>query len=311
MATIGVFLVLYTIGAILYQGFFSVNVFIDFLSDYSFLGIVAVGMTLVIVSGGIDLSVGAVLALCTVVMATLMKHNLDPVVTLPIALTIGTTLGLLMGCIIHFFKIEPFIATLAGMFLARGLALIVSTQTIDINTTGKFYSWVTNAGLPIGGTMLPIPAIILLIVVGAGFYISTFTSFGRNLYAIGGNEKAAHLMGLPIGRTKILVYTLCGFCAALAAVVHTFYQPSGDPNAAIGMELDAIAVAVIGGTLLTGGVGNIFGTLTGLLIFGVIQTGINFQGTLSSWWAKVAIGGLLLAFIILQKFLSRRQYQKT
>ena len=285
VATTAVCLILYLTGAVLFQGFSSLRVFINFFVDNSFLGIIAIGMTLVIISGGIDLSVGSVMALCSIVMAVLMgKHNVSPALAIAVALAIGSTLGLLMGSIVHFTKLEPFIVTLAGMFLARGLALIVHIESLPIQNS--FYTWVTSAGLQIGSVQVPIPAVIFLIVLALGIYVSAFTRFGRNVYAVGGNEDAALLMGLPMGRTKILVYTLSGFCAALAGVVFTIYQSSGNPTAGVGMELDAIAIVVIGGTLLTGGAGHVFGTLIGTLIFGIIQTGIAFQGNLSSWWTE-------------------------
>jgi simple sugar transport system permease protein len=213
-----------------------------------------------------------------------------------------------MGCVVRYFKLEPFIVTLAGMFLARGLAYIIDLQSVSIENS--FYTRITDFALPLGSAQVPLTAIIFLVVVAAGIYVAAYTPFGRNLYAVGGNENAATLMGLPVGTTKLLVYTISGFCAALAGVVFTFYQSSGNPSAGVGMELDAIAIVVIGGTLLSGGAGYVFGTLVGTLIFGIIQTGITFQGTLSSWWTKVAIGVLLLAFIVLQKCLSRTVHAK-
>ncbi len=305
LATVAVCAALYTAASLAYPNFCSLRVFANFFADNSFLGIIAVGMTLVIISGGIDLSVGAVMALCATVMASLMTlHHVSPAVTMPIALAIGTVMGLVIGCVIYYLKIEPFIATLAGMFLARGAAEIITLDSIPINN--PLYRQLSSAGLDFYGTHVPITAMVFLAIVAAGIYAASYTSFGRNLYAIGGNESAAELMGLPVGRTKVLVYAISGFCAALAAIVFTIYQSAGDPVAGIGMELDAIAVVVIGGTLLTGGSGSVFGTLVGTLIFGIIQTGILFQGTLSSWWTKVAVGLLLLLFILLQKLLSRR-----
>lgn len=304
LATTAVCVMLYALASALYPGFFTLRVFINLLADNAFLGIIAVGMTLVIISGGIDLSVGAVMALCSIVIAILMQqHHVHPLAAILTGLGIGTGIGFLMGCIIHFYKLAPFIVTLAGMFFARGLAYIIHIESTPIQN--DFYRWVTDFGVGLGGADVPITAIIFLAVVAAGIYISAYTPFGRNVYAIGGNEDAAMLMGLPIRRTKLLVYTFSGFCASLAAVVFTFYQSAGNPSAGVGLELDAIAVVVIGGTLLTGGAGHIFGTLIGTLIFGTIQSGIMFQGTLSSWWTKVAVGLLLLAFVVLQKFISR------
>jgi simple sugar transport system permease protein len=137
-------------------------------------------------------------------------------------------------------------------------------------------------------------------------FVSLFTPFGRNVYALGGSESSAVLMGLPVGRTKIAIYAVGGFCSALGGIVYTIYTSSGNAIAATGLELDAIAAVVVGGTLLTGGVGYVAGTLLGLLIFGIIQTAIIFQGTLSSWWTRIAVGVLLLVFILLQKILQIR-----
>jgi simple sugar transport system permease protein len=302
LTTLTVCVLLYTVAAVAYKGFASVSVLINFFVDNSFLGIVATGMTFVIISGGIDLSVGAVMALCTVVMAVLIgKCGLHPASAMLICLAVGTVFGLAMGSVIRYFKLAPFIVTLAGMFLARGLAYIVHIEPLSIH--GSLFSTISNSGVRILGTQIPITAIIFIIALATGVYILGYTRFGRNVYAIGGNEQAAVLMGLPVDRTKMMVYLLSGLCSALAAVVFTFYQSCGDPNAGTGLELDAIAVVVIGGTLLSGGAGHLMGTLAGVLIFGIIQTGITFQGTLSSWWTKVAVGVLLLIFIALQKVL--------
>jgi simple sugar transport system permease protein len=151
---------------------------------------------------------------------------------------------------------------------------------------------------------LPLTAMIFLVTLGAGIYLAHFTPFGRNVYALGGNEQSAVLMGLPVARTKVLVYALSGFCAALGGVVYSLYTVSGDPRAGIALELDAIAAVVIGGTLLTGGVGWVIGTLLGVLILGIIQTAINFEGTLNAGWTRVAVGLLLFAFIALQRLIT-------
>jgi simple sugar transport system permease protein len=157
-------------------------------------------------------------------------------------------------------------------------------------------------------TWLPFSAILLLILLALGMYIARYTRFGRTVYAIGGNEQSAVLMGLPVSRAKVGVYALSGFCGALGGIVLAIYTSSGNAVAGTGLELDAIAAVVIGGTMLTGGYGSIFGTLLGLLIFAILQTAITFDGNLSSWWAKIVTGGLLLAFILMQRaFLSARR----
>jgi len=222
---------------------------------------------------------------------------MHPAAAIAIGLSLGVFLGAMMGYVISAFDLPPFLVTLAGMFLTRGLALIVSAETVSID-----HPWYDK----ISGAKLALPT-IFLVILAIGLYIAHLRPFGRAVYAIGGNESSATLMGLPVGKTKLKVYALSGFCSAFAGVMYTLYMSSGDANAARGLELDAIAAVVIGGTLLTGGVGSLVGTLFGVLILGVIQTSINFQGTLSSWWTKIVIGILLLLFILLQKALLIRK----
>src|SRR5690606_24118823 len=251
--------------------------------------------------------VGAVIALTTMISASLVQEQgWSPFVVIPLVLVLGSLLGAGMGAIIHYFKIQPFIVTLAGMFLARGLCYVISIQTITIND--PFYTTMAQTKIKLfGGSFISISVVIALVVVAVGIFIAHYTSFGRNVYAIGGSEQSSLLMGLPVAKTKVLVYTLSGFCSALAGVVFTFYMLSGYGLHAVGMELDTIAAVVIGGTLLTGGVGYIVGTFFGVMIQGIIQTIISFEGTLSSWWTKIVIGLLLCLFILLQKVLSARQ----
>lgn len=307
LVTIGLFILMFAVGSFRYTGFFSLQVLMNLLIDNAFLLITAVGMTFVIISGGIDLSVGSVIALTTMISASLVQAGWPPGIVIPMVLLIGALFGWGMGAIIHYFKIEPFIVTLSGMFLARGLCYIISINTITIDN--GFYTSIaqTKISLP-GGNFVSISVIIALLVVFLGYYIAHYTRFGRNTYALGGSEQSSLLMGLPVGRTKMLIYAFSGFCSALAGVVFTFYMLSGYGLHAMGMELDAIAAVVIGGTLLTGGVGYIVGTFFGVMIQGVIQTIISFEGTLSSWWTKIVIGILLFMFIILQRLLSQRSW---
>lgn len=306
LATTAIGLILYITASLLYPKFSSPQVFANMFVDNAFLGIIAVGMTLVIISGGIDLSVGAVMALCSTVMAVLMTvYHMNPFVTLAISLCLGTGLGLLMGWIIAKYKLAPFIVTLAGMFLARGLAFIIHMEAIPIQN--PLYSTLTEASVNIGSVEITLPALIFIAVLISGIFIAGHTRFGRSIYAIGGNEESAGIMGLPVTRTKILVYALSGLCSSIAGVVFTLYQSAGNPSAGMGLEMDAIATVVIGGTLLTGGSGNVIGTLVGILILGIIQTGITFQGNLNSWWTKVAVGVLILLFIVLQRLFGRRK----
>lgn len=303
IATFAVFVILYLIGYQRFPAFGTTRVIANFLTDKSFLGIIAVGMTFVIISGGIDLSVGSVIAFTGVFCALVIDQlGLHPLLAFAIVLAIGALFGSAMGAVIHYFKIPAFIVTLAGMFLARGGAFVLSQASIPIEH--PFFSDVSSIYyvFPDRGR-ITVVAVIFLIVLLVGIFIAHFTRFGRNVYAIGGSDTAALLLGVPVGRTIIGVYTLSSFLAALAGIVYALYTRSGYPRATIGLELDAIAAVVVGGTLLTGGVGYIAGTFIGVMIQGVIQTYVTFDGTLNSWWTKIVIGLLLFFFIALQKFL--------
>ena len=305
-ATISLFMLVATLGSVFYDGFFSAQVFLNLLIDNAFLIVVAVGMTFVILSGGIDLSVGSVIALTTMVSASLVeKHGWSPGIVIPLVLAMGTAFGAFMGVLIERFRLQPFIVTLAGMFLARGLCYLISIDSISI--TNEFYSQVSQIRIPVWGeASVSVSAVIAMVVLLAAIFIAHCTSFGRAVYAVGGSEQSAVLMGLPVRRTLIGVYTLSGFCSALAGVIFTFYMLSGYGLHALGLELDAIAAVVIGGTLLTGGVGYVAGTLFGVLMLGIIQTLISFDGTLSSWWTRIVVGALLFVFCLLQRFFTSR-----
>ena len=304
--TVSLFVLMATLGSIAYPGFFSLQVFLNLLIDNAFLCVVAVGMTFVILSGGIDLSVGSVIALTTMVSASLVeKHGWSPGIVIPLVLAMGTAFGAFMGVLIERFRLQPFIVTLAGMFLARGLCYLISIDSISI--TNEFYSEVSQIRIPVWGeASVSISAVIAIAVLLAAIFLAHCTPFGRAVYAIGGSEQSAVLMGLPVRRTLIGVYTLSGFCSALAGVIFTFYMLSGYGLHAVGLELDAIAAVVIGGTLLTGGVGYVAGTLFGVLMLGIIQTLISFDGTLSSWWTRIVVGALLFVFCLLQRFFTSR-----
>jgi galactofuranose transport system permease protein len=305
-ATISLFVAMATIGSVLYDGFFSPQVFLNLLIDNAFLCIIAVGMTFVILTGGIDLSVGAVVALTTMISASLVeRHDVSPLLVIPLVLAVGAAFGAVQGYLVHRFRLQPFVVTLAGMFMARGLCYLISTESISIND--PIYRSIAEARVSLGtDASVSVSAIIAVAVVGVGAWIAHATQFGRTVYAIGGNETSAELMGLPVGGTVVRVYLLSGFCAALGGVVMTFYMLSGYSLHAVGLELDAIAAVVIGGTLLRGGVGYVVGTLFGVLILGIIQTLIVFDGTLSSWWTRIVVGALLFLFCLLQRLIESR-----
>lgn len=298
-------LALYGFGAVGYTGFASSQVVYNLLIDNAFLLVIAVGMNFVILSGGIDLSVGSVLALTTTVAAWLLQTAQWPAeVVIVVSLLGGLLFGALQGWLIHAFKLQAFIVTLAGMFLARGLCFLISVDSITIDA--PTFVWLSQTQLALPGGFLSPGAVIALVVLVIGLWAAHSTAFGRTVYAIGGNETSALMMGLPVARTKIAVYALSGGCASLAGLLFAFYMLSGYGQHAQGVELDAIAAVVIGGTLLAGGTGYIAGALSGVLVLGLIQTLIVFDGTLSSWWTKIVIGTLLFAFCAVQRVVAKR-----
>ncbi|WP_159949728.1 galactofuranose ABC transporter, permease protein YjfF [Rhizobium sp. 18065] len=306
-ATTLIFIIAYALCIFQYPGMWSTRVFGNFLTDNAFLGIAAVGATFVILSGGIDLSVGAIIGLTGVVTAILISWlGLHPLLVFAIVLVLAASFGAGMGAVIHFLQVPPFIVTLAGMFLARGLASVLTQDSIPIDH--EFYRTISTLyfKLPGGGRLSFIGMLMLATFVICGL-IAHKTRFGSYVYAIGGNATSASLMGVPTGHVTIGIYALSSFLGGLAGIVYSLYTSAGYPLAAVGIELDSIAAVVIGGTLLTGGYGFIFGTLIGVMLQGLVQTYIVFDGTLSSWWTKIAIGFLLFMFILLQKLVFSAQ----
>lgn len=306
LVTLVLLIAIFAIGGSRYRGFVSGPVILNLFVDNAYLIVLAVGMTFVILTGGIDLSVGAVLALSTMIAASLLQSGWSAAVVIPLILVLTSVLGLLVGLMIHVFKIQPFIATLAAMFLARGLCYVISKDSISI--TDPVFVSLAQTRISFGARMsITASVVIALLVVLVAFLVLHYSRLGRTVYAIGGGEQSGMLMGLPVARTKVLVYVISGFCSGLAGVLFTFYTLSGYSLTAVGTELDAIAAVVIGGTLLTGGYGFVLGSVLGVLVLGTIQTIITFEGTLSSWWTRIFIGGLLLVFIVLQKVLTARR----
>ncbi|MGN6779024.1 galactofuranose ABC transporter, permease protein YjfF [Rhizobium sp.] len=301
LATILIFILAYVACVTQYPNMLSTRVVGNLLTDNAFLGIAAVGMTFVIISGGIDLSIGSIIAFTGVFLAVILRDTaIHPLIAFILALIITTIFGAGMGAIIHYLSMPPFIVTLAGMFLARGIAFVLSIDSIPIEH--DFYSQLNDLYwlMPGGGRLTLIGGLMLLVFAG-GIVLAHRTRFGANVYALGGGAQTAELMGVPLGRTTIQIYALSGFLAGLSGIVFSIYTSAGYSLATVGVELDAIAAVVIGGTLLTGGAGFVGGTLIGILIQGLIQTYITFDGTLSSWWTKILIGLLLFVFILMQK----------
>ncbi len=308
LTTIVIFFIVYFIGGRLYPAMQKPQVFFNLFINNGTLLIVSIGMTLVIITKGIDLSVAGVVALTSAASAALLQAGVSPWIVLPLMLLMGIVLGLIMGVIIHYFKVEPFIVTLMGLWFARGMAYIITLTSLTISDDVYRFLALTKVYIPgFEKVYVYIPSLIgplLLIVV---FYITNFTRFGRTVYAIGNNEQSAQLMGLPVARTKIIVYTFGGFCSALGGIVFSISLLSGYGGYANMMELDSIASVVIGGTLLTGGAGNVIGTLFGVLINGTIVSILQFNGTLSSWWTRIGVGALTLIFLGIQSLFHMRK----
>lgn len=304
--TVVLFLILYGVGMAMYKGFMRPQVFLNLFIDNAALIVVTVGITFTLLIGGIDLSVGAVVALCCMILAWVLANTGIPVGIAVIGvLLLGTIFGLLQGYIITKFDLQPFIITLAGMFFCRGMTAVISRDTITIDN--EAYVAIASERIDLGVGFISVGAIIALLAMLVAAIVLGYTKFGRTVFAIGGNESSASLMGLPVFRTKVMVYTISGFCSALGGVVYSLIMLTGYNLHGLGMEMDAIASSVIGGTLLTGGVGFIPGTLFGVLIQGVILTFINFQGTLSAWWTKIVVGALLCVFIVMQALITEHK----
>jgi len=303
-----VFLLIYFVGGQLYPAMQKPQVFFNFFINDASLLLVSIGMTLVILTGGIDLSVGGVIALVSTASAAMLRAGANPFVVMPLMIVLGVALGTLLGWIIQVLKVQPFIATLMGLYLARGLAYIISLTSVTIKDAVYMKLALTPIYIPFTPKAYVYPATLVgPIMLLVAIYLLFFTRFGRTVYAIGSNEQSALLMGLPVPRTKILVYAFSGLCSALAGIVFSISLLAGYGQFATGMELDSIASVVIGGTALTGGVGNVIGTLFGVLIHSSIVSILQFNGTLSSWWTRIGVGVLTLVAIGIQSVLYIRR----
>lgn len=285
-----------------YEAFLTPENLLNVVRQNSMLGLVALGMTFVILTGGIDLSVGSLLAVAGVVAADLAGRGSG----LAIAAAVGFTamLGLINGLVIAKARIQPFIVTLAMMIAARGLALAsTGEQSVRVDRLSEGFTWLGRGWIG----PLPVPVAILALAFVIGWVVLNHTRFGRHVYALGDNEEAARLMGLNVDRVTIGVYALSGAMAGLAGVILASRLGAGQPVAGTGWELDAIAAVVVGGTLLTGGQGNVGSTLVGVLLLGVIFNLFNLEGTISSWWQWVLRGVFLLVVVLIQNRLSQQR----
>ena len=298
------------VGAQAYFGrFFSPGLISALLLDNAFLLVLAVGMTFVILTGGIDLSVGSVMAFTGMVGASALNSGLPTGAAIIVMLVAGALIGLLIGVLVHYFDVQPFIASLVGMFLARGLAYLVDLRSIKIADEGILWLQGTRIRLGEGWYITPTGILAIVVIIVAALVLQ-FTRFGRTVYAIGGNENSARLMGLPVVRTKILVYVISGICGGIAGLILIAYQGAGYPLNGMGAELDTIAAVVIGGTLLTGGTGYVLGSTIGVFVYGTIAAVISFLGAEQSW-KRIIVGALLLIFVVVQRVIVTRSARRS
>ena len=304
LASLVLFAVLFLAVIARYEFASPAQVFLNLLVDNAYLIVLAVGMTFVILTGGIDLSVGAVVALSTVILATTLRAGWPMPLAVAVVLVVGPALGLMMGLVIEYFDVQPFIATLAGMFLARGLCYVLSVDSLPIRDPA-LRAFGLNYVYLYDDKFIRWTVVVALVVVAAGAYVLHKTRFGRTVYAVGGNRQSAQLMGLEAARANVSVYAISGLCAAIAGLLLAMQKLSGYSLNGIGLELDAIAAAVIGGVLLSGGVGFVLGSVIGVLVLGTIQTFVT-AANLDSYWTRIMTGALLLVFVLVQRLVVRK-----
>lgn len=300
----GILVLLIGLGAIRFEHFASFGNLANLVGDYAFVGVAAVGATFVILSGGVDLSVGSLVAFTAVAIAVLVDHGWHPLAAATAAFGFGTLAGAVIGMLVWWFDLPPFLMTLIAMFAFRAGGFLLSSQATPI--MHPFMAQLSSGyQVSVGGTIIPARSLIFLAFAGAGALTLARTRFGRQVCAVGGSRRSAAVMGVGVGPTLVGIYSLAGAASALAGVVFAFGKQAGDPTAAGGLELTVIAAVVIGGTLLSGGVGSVLGTGLGVLILGAIRLLIDFQGDLNPAWTSIATGLLLLGFVLLQKLLGR------
>ena len=319
LITIALIVVMYAIGCVIYggKGFTHFQTFLNILINNAGLLCVACGTTCIMLTGGIDISVGALIAMdCMFLAVGMERWGMSAPLLCVLVLLIGIVFGLVQGFCVGYLEIQPFIVTMAGMFFARGMTAVISTDQVSISQNA-FFVGLANAKikLPFGGYtnsngVLQVPfmrvtVVVARIVLVVIFLMLRYTKFGRSLYAVGGNEQSATMMGLDVKKTKLKAYVLGSFLCSIGGICYCLNTMSGSVRQALGLEMDAISSAVIGGTLLTGGVGNVIGTFFGVLINGTISTLVKTNGKLLSSWSSIAVAALLCFFIVLQSIFAK------
>ena len=314
--TVVLFAVMYAAGCVVYasKGFTHAQTFLNILNNNAGLVCVACGMTCVMLTGGIDISVGSLIALDCMLLAWGTGQGISAAVMCALVIVLGIVFGLVQGFCVGYLNIQPFIVTMAGMFFARGMTAVVSTNQLSItqDTSALFYGW-ANAKIQLPAFLgyvnskgkLQIPYIRVSVVIALAvliliFLILRYTRFGRSLYAVGGSEQSAAMMGLDVKKAKMKAYVLSSFLCSIGGICYCLNTMSGSVSQATGLEMDAIASCVIGGTLLTGGVGNVFGSFFGVLINGTISSLVKTNVKLASSWPNILTAVLLCFFSVLQ-----------
>jgi simple sugar transport system permease protein len=318
LITVSLFVILYILSAILFadRNFAKYSVFFNLFNNKAYLLMLALGLTIVMISGSIDISVGGVTGLVSMVIATmLVDSTVSAVWSIPVALAIGIVFGIVQGYLIAYMDIQPFIVTLSGMFFARGMISVINPRSVPI-TDEMFMCWSSaRVYIPFlynvrrNGThdvaYLTPAAIVAIIVMIVIIIMCKKTKFGRSLYAIGGNPQSALLMGVNVKRTKFLAHVLCGLLAGIGGLLYTLFAPSGNPGNGYGYEIDAISSSVIGGVMLSGGVGLPIGTFFGVLINALIERVVPLLGIVDASWPRIITSAFLFAFIVLQSVFAR------
>lgn len=317
--TIVIFFVMY-IGAMIFQGgaFLRPQAFLNILNSQAALIIAACGMSIVMITGGIDISVGGVTALVSMCCAVYLDyHGGNVFVSLLIALAIGFAFGFIQGALVAYLDIQPFIVTLAGMFFARGMTTMVHTE--PFNVANEQFLALKNARIIIPGlgsmnkngtyvnAYIEIGVVVALLIVAFFFCVLRWTKLGRHFYAVGGNSQSALMLGINVKRTKFYSHLICGLLAGIGGFVYFLHIGSGSPSHASGMEMNAIASSIIGGTMLTGGVGNIIGTFFGVLSLSTIQNIVSSAGLGEAWWTGITVAAMLCLFLVIQSIVMARK----
>ena len=317
--TVVIFILMYA-GAIIFQGsgFRKPQMFFNILNANAALIITAIGMSIVMISGGIDISVGGVVALVSMCCAVYLdKHNGTILGSMLIALGIGLAFGLIQGTLVAYFDIQPFIVSLAGMFFARGMTTIVNTK--PFNVANEKFVKLKNTRITVPGmgsrnkkgmyipAYVEIGVLVALVLVVILFLVLRYTKLGRSFYAVGGNQQSALMLGINVRRTKFLSHMICSLMAGIGGYVYFLHVGSGAASHATGMEMNAIASSIIGGTMLTGGVGNIVGTLFGVLSLSTIQNIVASAGLDEAWWTGITIAAMLCLFLLIQSIVIRQK----